>query len=197
MSPSSPPQLWREWPGRDRAWRAAQHRTYCTSIVLLAWYENNQLLSNSNNTSTTILRMLPHDKHTCTFRIVYTLYVCNKRINTQLQSMWILNKPWWKEQNIGIPECGRERCGKIFDYASSKICTTSPFASKIFASPTLCVYPFLSLVAAASGSPSPVTATAPSHSLDICQLRTTHFVSENCCFAVDGSHEIPSQMTHQ
>ena len=90
--------------------------------------------------------MLPHDKHTCTFRIVYTLYVCNKRINTQLQSMWILNKPWWKEQNIGIPEWGRERCGKIFDYASSKICTTSPFASKIFASPTLCVYPFLSLV---------------------------------------------------
>ena len=90
--------------------------------------------------------MLPHDKHTCTFRIVYTLYVCNKRINTQLQSMWILNKPWWKEQNIGIPECGRERCGKIFDYASSKIFATSPFASKIFASPTLCVYPFLSLL---------------------------------------------------
>ena len=89
--------------------------------------------------------MLPHDKHTCTFRIVYTLYVCNKRINTQLQSMWILNKPWWKEQNIGIPECGRERCGKIFDYASSKIFATSPFASKIFASPTLCVYPLLSL----------------------------------------------------
>ena len=89
--------------------------------------------------------MLPHDKHTCTFRIVYTLYVCNKRINTQLQSMWILNKPWWKEQNIGIPECGRERCGKIFDYASSKIFATSPFASKIFASPALCVYPFLSL----------------------------------------------------
>ena len=59
--------------------------------------------------------------------------------------MWILNKPWWKEQNIGIPECGRERCGKIFDYASSKIFATSPFASKIFASPTLCVYPFLSL----------------------------------------------------
>ena len=28
VSPTSPPQLWREWPGRGRAWRAARHRTY-------------------------------------------------------------------------------------------------------------------------------------------------------------------------
>ena len=50
--------------------------------------------------------------HTCTLSIVWSEHKHHRASSCSLFE--ILNQPKQKEQNIAIPECGRERCGKIF-----------------------------------------------------------------------------------
>ena len=50
--------------------------------------------------------------HTCTLSIVWSEHKHHRASSCSLFE--ILNQPKQKEQNIAIPECGRERCGNIF-----------------------------------------------------------------------------------
>ena len=70
-----------------------------------------------------------------------TLYVCNKRINTQLHSVSNIEPTLTERAKYFYPRLWQREMWQHIYYASSKIFTTSPFESKIFASPTLDIHP--------------------------------------------------------
>ena len=60
--------------------------------------------------------------------------------------MWNIEPTLTERAKYWYPSVWQREMWQNIYYTSSNIFTTRPFASKIFASPTLCVYPLLSLL---------------------------------------------------